>query len=257
MQGSTVIKPGFKLTEDTELLADPEYRKVMTIVEQLWSIDVIERAAGYCYSISDMVRTLLINEGIDCTVVECQLVMVRRSPPMMLTLGFDKKKETASEVNTHVVVITKTKIPLIIDLSIGHMQPDLVPFIVERANNINDTLATVNTGPATWLYTRKKHQQFPHLHQQNIVDRITTDQKVKRDIGWLRLMITVAVLVSLFNAARGTYDFYQVYIEDQNTWGPDIIQSLRDSITTIEQKLEPEQLRQRIEEAGYTLTPKK
>jgi glucosamine 6-phosphate synthetase-like amidotransferase/phosphosugar isomerase protein len=148
--------------------------------------------------------------------------MVKRAdPPVMIALGYDHRRDTPQQITTHVVVITRTEIPMIIDLSIANLQPDQVRLIVERANGRNGTMATLELGKTTWIYTAKRDQKFPHFYQKSIVDRIETDQRVKREISWLKILIIVAITISSLNALRGGYDFYQTYWVDGNFWGPD------------------------------------
>jgi hypothetical protein len=225
----------FKLTDDLELREDPSYKRVIEIVKELWDTDVIARAAGYCFSISDMVSTLMRHSGIESEIVECQLMVKRVDPPVMIALGYDHRRDSPQQITTHVVVITKTEIPMIIDLSIGNLQPDQVRLIVERANGKNGTIATLDLGKTTWIYTAKKDQKFPHFYQQSIVDRIQTDQRVKREINWLKILIIVAISISSLNAVRGGYDFYQTYLDDGNSWGPARLKQLTEQVQRLEE----------------------
>lgn len=245
-------KPGFKLTEDAELRRDPEYQKVMAIVRKMWEAGVIERARGYCFSVSDMVKTLLLHEGITARIVECHLAVIRTEPPSFQFLGYDQNSR-ARDIDTHVVCVTDTKIPMIIDLSVGYLAADVAPFIVERASAVDDLLAEFKIKDSTWKYTIKAEQKFPEFHQQNIVQRMFMDRQVQGQLNRIKLFLVVAITVSMLNAVRGAYDFYQVYINRGNDWGPDTIRELKDEVKRIDEKLGPDQLRKRIEDAGFTV----
>jgi hypothetical protein len=231
----------FPLTRDKELLRTKEYQTVVDVVKKMWDSEVIHRSTGYCFSVSDMVRTLLLHEGIHSKIVECQLTVINTDPPGFVMLGYDHHVKN-KEVPTHVVCVTDTEIPMIIDLSIGYIQPDAVPFIVERASpnpNMKESIAEIKFDHATWHYTHKRDQYFPKFHQESIIDRIATDRKVKREIGWLKLLIGVVLAVSALSAVRGTYDFYQKYYVD-NTFGPQTVsrEDLLEELQKLEQKLQ-------------------
>lgn len=211
----------FPLTKDHELLKTKDYSKVIEIVKKLWASEVILRGAGYCFSVSDMVRTLLLHEGISSKIVECQLTVINSSPPNYIMLGYEVSVKN-KEVPTHVVCVTETEIPMIIDLSIGYILPDEVPFVVERAQPntaLKHSIAELVYGNSTWYYTQKKDQHFPKFHQDSIVERIATDRKVKRELDWLKILIAGVIIISSTNAMRGGYDFYQTYMNDNN-FGP-------------------------------------
>jgi hypothetical protein len=236
---AAMSKNFFPLTKDHELLKSKDYSKVVDIVKKLWDSEVVQRSSGYCYSISDMMRTLLLHEGIASHIVECQLTVINSSPPGFIMLGYDVSVKN-KEVPTHVVCVTDTEIPMIIDLSIGYIMPDAVPFVVERAQPSSDlqtSIAELRFENSTWHYTHKKDQYFPKFHQESIVERIALDRKVKHEIRWLRLLIVLAISVSAFNAARGSYDFYQTYVNSNNNFGPEDIsrQDLVNKINNLEQ----------------------
>lgn len=229
----------FKLSDDQELREDDTYKEIIEVVKQLWETNVIARAPGYCFSISDMIYTLLQHRGINCEIVECQLMVHRREPPVMIALGYDHRPDGPMDVTTHVVVVTKTRIPILIDLSIGNLQPDQVRLIVERANGLNGTIATLDLGSTTWIYTKKRDQKFPGFHQRSIVERIETDQRVKKELSWLKVLVVTAIVIAGLNGIRGAFDFYQTYYVDGNFWGPDHNQNVLKRLENLERRLPP------------------
>jgi hypothetical protein len=66
----------------------------------------------------------------------------------------------------------------------------------------------------------KEIQYFPGFHQQNIVDHIATERRVRNELKILKIGIAVVFAITLFNAVRGSYDYYQTYIIENNGWGP-------------------------------------
>lgn len=212
--GSEII-----LTKDKELLKTKDYQTVISVVKKMWDADIIQRSKGYCFSISDMVDTLLRQEGINCRVVECQLTVVNKNPPSFFALGYDHSVKNR-DVPTHVICITETEIPMVIDLSIGYIRPDIVPYIVERAiQKDQKTIAEITIEDSTWIYTMKDTQYYPKFHQQNIVQRIKTDRKFQKEISWLKFLIGVSLVLVSLNAIRGGFDFYKTYIHSDVSRG--------------------------------------
>lgn len=200
-------------TTDQELLADAEYKKIIQIVNRLWNTNVIQRGNGYCVSMSDMIRLLLSQEGIECDLVECKLTIMKRNPPGLFLIGHSGQVENFfQEVDTHVVAITKTKIPLIIDLSVCGLVP-IVPYICERLTNSHpNEMLRIDFGHSEWVYERKESNKLPRMHQKSILDRFKTDRKVERSLYVLKLWAVVMTVIIVLNALRGGYDFYRIYI---------------------------------------------
>jgi hypothetical protein len=226
-------------TLDDELLASADYKKVMEIVDQLWQGGLIQRGAGYCFSMSDLMRISLGQKGISARTVECKVTVMGNEPPTLILIGHDGlgPKSTVpnpSSIDTHIVVITDTAIPMIIDLSIGHIRQN-IPFIVARANGKGDLIADVALESSRWIYHCKESVSVPSIHQENILERIKTDKQVRKEINWLKVLIIVAIAISSLNAIRGTYDFYQVYIDDSNYWGPHHMKQLIEKVDDLEQ----------------------
>lgn len=229
----------FPLTKDRDLLKTRDYSTVIEVVKKLWHSEVIQRSTGYCFSVSDMMRTLLLHEGIASRIVECQLTVINASPPGYVMLGYDISVKN-KEVPTHVVCVTDTDVPMIIDLSIGYIMPGTVPFVVEQARPnaaLSHSIAELTYENSTWHYTQKKDQHFPKFHQDSIVNRIATDRQVKREIAWLKAVIVAVLVLTAGNAVRGSYDFYQKYAVSSNNFGPQELstQDLIEKIQGLEQ----------------------
>ena len=76
------------------------------------------------------------------------------------------------------------------------------------------------------------------LHQRSILDRIQTDVNIFKSLKFLKYMIIAAIVVSMLNASRGFYDFYQVYVDQENSWGPSGLERIIGKIDTLERKLD-------------------
>lgn len=200
-------------TTDEELLADAEYKKIIGLVNHLWNTNVIQRGSGYCISMSDMIRLLLNQEGIKCELVECKLTIMKRNPPGLFLIGHSGQVENFfQEVDTHVVVITKTKIPILIDLSVCGLVP-IVPYICERLTHSHpNEMLRIDFGHSEWVYEIKESTKLPKMHQKSILDRYKTDRKVERSLCLLKLWAAFMTVIIVLNAIRGAYDFYRIYV---------------------------------------------
>lgn len=226
-----------KTTYDLELKTNNDYLKVMSVMEHLTVTGTLERAYGYCLGISDMIYTLLKQQGITSRLVECKLTVTSQNPPFLHVIGADDpRNKQYGLTDTHVVVVTETDIPMIIDASIGAITKGFQPYVVERLNGRDiDTLADHQIDHVRWTYSTKINTRLPKQHELSIIDRIKTDRTVIKNITWLKILVVMALTISSLNAARGLYDFYQVYIDDTNYWGPTHIKQLHDKIEHLEE----------------------
>jgi hypothetical protein len=93
----------------------------------------------------------------------------------------------------------------------------------------------LSTGGSKWIYQQREILKLPEIYQSNMLNRYQTDRKIFSSIRWLRILIVVAIVVSVLNASRGAYDFYQVYLNKQNYWGPQHIKELHDKVGHLEE----------------------
>lgn len=208
----STIGPIRLTTFDHELAQTSDYKTVQQILLDLYYGGIVQKGSGYCISMSDMVRTLLIQKGIDTDIIECKLTILGQNPPGMTLIGHHGLRKTtnlndADDIDTHVVCITKTQIPMLLDLSIFNCRPE-IPFICERLNgsnvpNINDqssdTIAKYEFDSSVWIYQTRETQRIPRQHQISIIDRIKTDIRVSNDIKWLKILNYLGISISLIN----------------------------------------------------------
>lgn len=209
-------------------VVETEYFKtIKMVVDNLNSSGMMEAGSGYCLSMSDIVLKLLHKEGIKARLVECNLMVTLKNPPGMFLMGypgFNQNNYTAEKMmQTHIVCITETEIPILIDTSISHIDKN-IPYICapilkdyEHAN-----LSEYDFETSTWTYTQKLDTdiELPKLHQKSILDRIKKDTEIQNQINFIRNFMFVLLSVSSLNLLRGTYDFYQTYVNPNNDWGP-------------------------------------
>lgn len=204
---------------------EPYFKTIKTLVGIFEESGMIFRSAGHCMAMSDLVQKLLFEQGIESHLVECTLSVISRDEFVKLNfLGHDtNKKRDQMEVETHVVCITKTKVPILIDLSIGFITKDVshvVHPIFQFDVSNEDNIVTIDLGNTVWIYNKRKISNLPQLHERSILDRIITDNKIDKSIKLINKILIVISILTTLNFARGIYDFYQKYINKTNGFGP-------------------------------------
>jgi len=205
-----------------------EYFKIIKgLVDGLNKSGMLEAGSGYCLSMSDIVLKLLHKEGIKSRLVECNLMVTLKNPPGMYLMGYPgfNQNNYSSEkmMQTHIVCVTETEIPILIDLSISHIDKNIQYICAPILKNFEHTnLTEYDFETSTWTYTQKESTdiELPKLHQKSILDRIKTDQLVSSELKLVKKLIIFALTVSSLNFIRGSIDFYQTYINKHNDWGP-------------------------------------
>jgi hypothetical protein len=153
-------------------------------------------------------------------MVECQLAITHKKDDAIWLIGFDNQKsgDLRNEVDTHVVIVTDTEIPMLIDLSISHKLPEDMNAIIDAVElSDNKVIATINHPGVSLIYQERERFKLPLLHQTSIVDRIKTDKKIFKDMKFLMSLVIFSVCVSSINLIRGSYDFYKVHVSEEIT----------------------------------------
>ena len=167
-----------ELTLDSLVLKDPQFFKIKALIKKLSESRMLDNMAGNCISACETMQQLLFQMGIDSTIIECQLMITRDGSEQVndiLFIGYDDQK-FKGEVDTHVVLLTKGKVPLIIDLSLGHVLPVDHQFLIERLNNKNEELGIYTIGNLTLSYTNKKNIKLHTIHQKNLLGKYLDEQ---------------------------------------------------------------------------------
>jgi hypothetical protein len=147
-----------------------------------------------------------------------------------------------------VVVITETEPPYLIDASIFHLlQPfKQIPYILAPLD-MDDIggkklILDHEVQESKWLYEEKPNPKMPAIHQQNLLARMNNDRVVKGQLRWLKVLVSVALVIAVLNTGRGYYDFYQKYIITDNNYGPqsigrdDLLEEIRRLERLLQQK---------------------
>ncbi len=183
-----------------QLKDDPQFNEIRAVINSLWNAGVIQRGANFCLSMSDIIQKLLAEKGVKSKLVECKLIVMKNNPPQLTIVGQEDQfnLNTENQLDSHVVVVTETQIPMIIDTSIGYIDQN-VPYVVAPLNGAGDYLGQYDINGSKWTYIRKTRESLPFLHQQSILERIKKDSTVDTSLKNLKFLITVAISISIIN----------------------------------------------------------
>jgi hypothetical protein len=234
------ITPGLFTTKKSNYKTNSENEKVFHCIEQLTKNGIISAAPGFCIGISDIIRSQLEHLEIQSRMVEVSLTISYQKDNQINLhhVGIDDIK-TNNNFDTHVIVITETTPPILIDASISHLLPFGKLAVVEEIKQIPIT----NQDPIEFdfleeniklTYKEKKNQKVPLTHQISVVQRMETDRRIFESIKWLKILVLIAVSISILNGIRGIYDFYSVYIDKNNYWGPQLGIEIKEKLDKID-----------------------
>lgn len=226
------------LTSERVDRTDQTYVTISEVLTRMAKSGIFELCGGYCISMSDMVRTALKQRGIESKPVEVTLTITYHShtPADTVFVGFNEVGNPG-EIDTHVILVTDTTPPYIIDASIPHRLPKGILAVIELITAADDMkLIDRRFRPTniSMIYEQKTRQIVPMHHQESIIARINTDRKIFKNLGYLKILIILALTISALNLIRGSYDFYQVYLNEQNARGPSGIKLLNDRLDNLE-----------------------
>lgn len=223
-------------TSDEKLKTTEDYKKIASVIEKMKVSGSLWMGRGQCISMSEMIRMALTGIGIKSRLLECQLTIINNnlSPTIIDHIGFEDVKNPG-EIDTHVVVVTETVPPILIDGSVSHRLPDEFSVVVDTVEKLDNNIICRSTmNNITMIYQQKKSQKLTWEIQNSIVDRIETDRKIFTNLKYLKTFIIVALIISTLNAIRGFYDFYQVHFLDDG-WSEQSVKGVKQRLDTLEE----------------------
>lgn len=227
-------------TTSEKLKTTKEYQSVVAVVSKLDQSGVMWLGRGHCISMAEIIRTALTEVGIKTRILECQMLLMNNTtdPPFISTVGYDGICNPG-EIDTHVVCITDTPVPMLIDASIGHRLPDDVRIVVEElSQSQNGIFCESERNGIKLIYQQKSNPKVALQFQQSILERMDTDKKVFHNIGFLKMLVALALTVSTMNATRGFYDFYQKYYSEEAKIGVSAFEDIDERFDKVEDILE-------------------
>jgi hypothetical protein len=185
---------------------DAEYLKIVSVIEKLDVSGLLDRLPGNCIAACDLLQNFLYQVGIQSKIVEVQLSMSNNNPekfnkPDIMFVGFDGLAPSG-QIDTHVIIITETKIPFLIDVSIRNWLPEPKKYIFEPLNYVKNSIHIISEYDYDGFYVvyqNKKVSRYPILHQKNVIERMLEDQKNKRNFKIVSFVAIVSLIVTLIN----------------------------------------------------------
>lgn len=220
---------------------NPEYHKIVKVINSLAGSGSLFLGSGYCIAMCDLLQPILLHYGIKCNIVEVTLTISfnqSKDDRSTLAIGFNNvTDDSPNSVETHVVLVTDTNPPFIIDPSISHKLPPGRGVIIAACEDTKDRhlVDFINHEDNIRVtYIQKVLQKVPSAHQSSIVNRIYKDYMVEKRLKLLTTLLVVAMTVSSLNFVRGSVDFYKVYFDTENYWGPTHIKQIIDRLDRLE-----------------------
>lgn len=180
----------------------PYYQKIKELLEQVKSQELLPRLSGNCIAASDLIQNLLAQHGINSRIVEVQLIATKfyqDNKSEFMFIGFDNLK-FPGQLDSHLVVVTDTDIPLLIDASILHiLNGTEYQYILHDMNTTDLHLADYKVNDLQLTYQVKKNIKWPLVHQRNLLERFTEEKKVKETLNLLKIWTIVGIGMSVFN----------------------------------------------------------
>jgi hypothetical protein len=223
-------------TSSSRIKETTDYKKIIGILSRMDQSGIVWMGRGQCISMSEIIRTALSQVGIKVRMVECQAIITSNieGKEGIVTVGYDGLFNPG-EIDTHIVCVTETEIPMIIDASVSHLLPGDSKIVVdELQHNLNGLFCDCELDSVRITYQQKSNPKVAFQYQSSILERIETDRKVFKSIDFLKILIIVALVISSLNATRGFYDFYERYYNEKNLVGPSGVKALKERLERIE-----------------------
>lgn len=186
------------LTSSENIKNTKEYKSIAKCLTRMDRSGVLLMGAGFCISVSDMVQVALLQEGIKSRIVECKLTLKHGED--IAFVGFEDILNPG-EIDTHVVVVTETNPPMLIDASIAHrVNSVVVDEVVRLQSDKLNILADFRYLDKDLIltYQEKLNSKVPYFHQKSILDRIDMDNKINKNISLLKKLNYIGIGLSLF-----------------------------------------------------------
>lgn len=193
------------LTSDPNCKNDPNYQIICEMLSQMIRNGSLFLGAGYCMSMSDMVRTALKHRGIDSKLIDCQATFTELKNGASVGNGFIGYPNVMNpgEIDTHVVVVTSTTPSYLIDASLVKRLPEnrfaiVEPIKFNSDNQLTLISCTFEDVQLKATYQQKKMQIASYQHQVSIIERMETDRKIQSQIQFLTKLNYIGIILSTF-----------------------------------------------------------
>jgi hypothetical protein len=201
------------LTNDSTIRNLPYYHTILNQIKSLDSAGILKNFAGNCIAACDLFSLMLTQQGIENQIIECQVSIcwTENGIPNFQFVGFDNQA-FPGQVDTHTIIITKTEVPLLIDLSISHHLPSNHPFVIEKLNsNDEKTLAEFKFENYVLTYQPKKIIRLPSFHQKTLRQRLEEDKKWTERVKLISMLVFVSIFLGVLNFVLNVAIIYLKY----------------------------------------------
>lgn len=164
------------------------------------------RLAGNCIAASDIVQSMLYDQGVDSEIIECTLTIGGYdipNQPAYAFIGYDKidgVTKNPSGIDTHVVVITKSEPPMLIDFGVRHRLDATHNHVCVEVNSVDPRIITeAKLGNLNLVYRIKERIKLPAIHQKSLHQRATESQETHDKLSYLDKMLKFVAGAALIN----------------------------------------------------------
>lgn len=182
---------------------DPTYQIITRVLQELWNRGLLQRFDGECIAAADILQHALQQSGISSRLVEVQLSIVSEDPRSGMVwhfVGFNNNFVTQG-IDTHMIVITETETPWLLDLSIAKTLGGESPWVIEPLIDNSDLhIAKYQIERCQLIYHPKQNIKLMGLHQKTLLERISSDQHMSK---WVQRLIAISIVglaLGLINA---------------------------------------------------------
>lgn len=191
-----------------------EFLHLKSILDNLNKINFYETANGHCISTSEILKNIFEEKGIKSYLIECKAIIQYLKPPFICyAIGYDIDKLKANSIDTHVVLITETNPPYLVDASIAGRLPGKHLYVLTSLlNNLEGTyLYSANNEDVKVMYEQKQAYKLPPLYQQNIIERLKANAEIKNELSLLKKLNYVGIGLSIFALVNIALNIIGVY----------------------------------------------
>lgn len=191
----------FNVTGKNTNQNDVEFLHIKKILDDLDKVGFYTTANGHCISTSEVLKNILMEKGFKSYLIECKVLIQYLTPPFIYhAIGFDMDKVRPNSIDTHVVLITETKTPYIIDASIAGRLPKSNLYVLSKLQKDFEgvNLFSVDTDLVKVIYEQRDGYKLPSLYQQNIMERLKSNIEINKDISLLKKLNYIGIGLSVF-----------------------------------------------------------
>ena len=187
---------------DDKLEAHPNIKNITACLDRLCASDTIDRLPGNCISACDIIQNMLSFYDTQSKIIECQAMVIKENEAVkdFCFVGFNNVNVTNNTVDSHVVVVTNTEPPVLIDAAVGHLLPKDEQIVVKVLDNLDPTIiGEFKIRDLTLTYHHKKNIRLPNLHQKTLIERFRDEQELRNKVSNLQKFLYILLGIAVYN----------------------------------------------------------